>query len=183
MIALAMVAFVVSMVYVRRNPAGRMWMDTWLLKAPVLGQWFKNIAVLQFMEVLGNLMDAGFTVVEALSASGQAVGNRCVRKSIREMREAMLQGEKFSNELKKNEDLFPPVVNQLVVVGEKTGTLSRTTEHIRAHLRREVENYTNLMIGTIEPVMTIGLASAIGVILLAIYLPMFDMIGAMNPDS
>jgi len=183
LVALALVAFVVAVVYTRRIPGGRMWMDTWLLKVPMLGQWFKNIAVLQFMEVLGNLMDAGFTVVEALGASGKAVGNRCVRKSIHEMREAMMRGEKFSNELQRHDELFPPVVNQLVLVGEQTGTLSRTTEHIRAHLRREVENYTNLMIGTIEPVMTIGLAAAIGVILLAIYLPMFDMIGAMNPDK
>lgn len=183
MVALALVALVISVVYTRRIPAGRMWMDTWLLQVPVLGQWFKNIAVLQFMEVLGNLMDAGFTVVEALGASGKSVGNRRVRKSIQEMREAMMRGEKFSTELQRHDDLFPPVVNQLVVVGEQTGTLSRTTAHIRAHLRREVENYTNVMVGTIEPVMTIGLAAAIGIILLAIYLPMFDMIGAMNPDS
>jgi len=182
-VALAMAAFVVSFIYVRRLPAGRMWMDTWSLRLPVLGQWFKNIAVLQFMEVLGNLMDAGFTVVEALGASSKSVGNRCVRKSIQEMREAMMRGEKFSNELQRHDDLFPPVVNQLVVVGEQTGTLSSTTAHIRAHLRREVENYTNVMIGTIEPVMTIGLAAAIGLILLAIYLPMFDMIGAMNPEG
>ena len=51
-------------------------MDTWLLKVPLLGQFFKNIAVLQFVEVLGNLMDAGFTVVEALKACTHAVGNR-----------------------------------------------------------------------------------------------------------
>ncbi len=183
LIVLAMVAMVASIVYTRRVPAGRMWMDTWLLKLPVLGQWFKNIAVLQFMEVLGNLMESGFTVVEALGASGKSVGNRCVRKSIYDMREAMMRGEKFSNELQRNEELFPPVVTQLVIVGEQTGTLAKTTEHIRAHLRREVETYTNAMVGTIEPVMTIGLASAIGLILLAIYLPMFDMIGAMNPEG
>jgi type IV pilus assembly protein PilC len=173
----------VSTVHIRRNPKGLMWMDTWLLKVPFLGQWFKNIAVLQFMEVQGNLLDAGFTIVEALIPSGKAVSNQCVRNSIFEMHEAMTRGEKFSVELAKYGDLFPPVVNQLVVVGEQTGTLSKTTEHIRAHLRREVEDYTNLMVGTIEPVMTIGLASAIGVILLAIYLPMFDMIGAMNPEK
>ncbi len=183
LIVLAVVALVASVVYVRRVPAGRMWMDTWLLKVPMLGQWFKNIAVLQFMEVLGNLMESGFTVVEALVASGNSVGNRRVRKSIHEMREAMMRGEKFSNELQRHGDLFPPVVNQLVVVGEQTGTLAKTTEHIRAHLRREVETYTNVMVGTIEPVMTIGLACAIGTILLAIYLPMFDMIGAMNPEG
>lgn len=180
MILLGIIAFIGSIVGIRRNPNGRLAMDGLMLKVPMLGQFFKNIAVLQFMEVLGNLMDAGFTVVEALHSCANAVGNRAIRKSIAEMHSALTEGERFSDELAKHSELFPPVVNQLVIVGEKTGTLSKTTVHIRAHLRREVETYTNAMLGTIEPVMTAGLASAIGCIILAIYLPMFDMIGAMN---
>ena len=178
---LAMIALVFTTAFIRKKPPGRLWMDTWMLKVPIIGPWFKNIAVLQFVEVLGNLMDAGFTVVEALKASSTAVGNRCIRQTITEMQDALNRGERFSDELARHGDLFPPVVNQLVIVGEKTGTLSKTTVHIRAHLRREVETYTNVMLGTIEPVMTAGLATAIGTILLAIYLPMFDMINAMNP--
>jgi len=179
-ILLAVAALVVAITAVRRNPAGRLRMDTFLLKVPMLGQFFKNLAVLQFIEVLGNLMDAGFTIVEALKASSPAVGNRAIRKSIDEMHEAVTRGERFSTELARHGELFPPVVNQLVVVGEKTGTLAKTTVHIREHLRREVETYTAVMVGTIEPVTTLALASAIGCILLAIYLPMFDMINAMN---
>ncbi len=179
-ILLGLIALVFSTIYIRKNPKGLLWMDTWLLKVPMLGQFFRNIAVLQFVEVLGNLMDAGFTVVEALRACSHAVGNRKIRRTISQMQEALTRGERFSDELARHSDLFPPVVNQLVIVGEKTGTLPKTTVHIRAHLRREVETYTNVMLGTIEPVMTIGLAAAIGTILLAIYLPMFDMINAMN---
>jgi type IV pilus assembly protein PilC len=180
MILLGMVGIVGGIVSIRRSEKGRLWMDTSLLKVPLLGQWFKNLAVLQFMEVLGNLMDAGFTVVEALKSCAGAVGNRAVRQSINEMHDALTNGERFSDELARHSDLFPPVVNQLVIVGEKTGTLSKTTMHIRAHLRREVETYTNVLLGAIEPIMTLGLAGAIGCILLAIYLPMFDMIGAMG---
>jgi type IV pilus assembly protein PilC len=76
--------------------------------------------------------------------------------------------------------MFPPVVSQLVIIGEQTGKLVRATGHIREHLRREIERKTSLMVGTIEPVLTISLASCIAVILLAIYLPMFDMIGTVN---
>lgn len=180
MVLLGVIAFVGSIIGIRKNPKGRLTFDSFMLKVPLLGQFFKNIAVLQFMDVLGNLMDAGFTVVEALESCAKAVGNRAIRKSVLEMHEALTHGEKFSTELGKRGDLFPPVVNQLVVVGEKTGTLQKTTIHIRAHLKREVEDYTNAMLGTIEPVMTAGLATAIGGILLAIYLPMFDMISAMG---
>jgi type IV pilus assembly protein PilC len=182
-VLLGLIALIAAVIYIRKIPAGRLWMDTWMLKVPMLGQFFKNIAVLQFVEVLGNLMDAGFTVVEALKACTHAVGNRKIRGTIAEMQEALTRGERFSEELARHGDLFPPVVNQLVIVGEKTGTLTKTTVHIRAHLRREVETYTNVMLGTIEPVMTAGLAMAIGTILLAIYLPMFDMINAMNPGA
>ena len=180
MLILAMVILVATIVTIRRQVAGRLWMDKWLLKVPVLGQFFKNMSVLQFMDVLGNLMDAGFTVVDALESCAKAVGNRAIRQSIIEMHEALTRGERFSDELGRHEDLFPPVVKQLVVVGEKTGTLSKTTVHIRAHLRREVETYTNVMLGAIEPIMTAGLATCIGGMVLAIYLPMFDMIGAMK---
>jgi len=180
MVLLALVALVSTVVGIRRQTAGRLWMDGWLLRLPMLGQFFKNISVLQFMEVLGNLMDAGFTVVEALESCAKSVGNRAIRQSILEMHEALTRGERFSDELGRHGDLFPPVVKQLVVVGEKTGTLSKTTVHIRAHLRREVETYTNVMLGAIEPIMTAGLATCIGGMVLAIYLPMFDMIGAMN---
>lgn len=180
MLILGIVGLVSTIVGIRRQAAGRLWMDGWLLRVPLLGQWFKNIAVLQFMEVLGNLMDAGFTVVEALESCAKAVNNRAIRQSIQEMHSALTRGERFSDELGRHDELFPPVVRQLVVVGEKTGTLSKTTVHIRAHLRREVETYTNVMLGAIEPTMTAGLAFCIGGMVLAIYLPMFDMIGAMK---
>jgi type IV pilus assembly protein PilC len=180
LILLAFIGLIVGVISTRRNPTGRVWMDTWLIRVPVLGPWFRNMAVLQFVEVLGNLMDAGFTVVEALKSCANAVGNRCIRQKILEMHDALNRGERFSEELARHGDLFPPVVNQLVSVGEKTGTLTKITVHIRAHLRREVETYTNVMLGMIEPIMTAGLATAIGTILLAIYLPMFDMINAMN---
>ena len=63
-------------------------------------------------------------------------------------------------------------------MGERTGNLSKTTSYIRGYLEEEVERQTNAMVGTIEPILTISLAAAIATILLAIYLPMFDMIGA-----
>ncbi|MCH7729634.1 MAG: type II secretion system F family protein [Planctomycetes bacterium] len=171
------VAFVFGIVATRRNDAGRLRMDRLLLKMPVVGDFLRNLAVLQFMEILGNLMEAGFTVVDALQACSRTIGNRAVRKSVEELHHGVLRGERFSSELEKHGSLFPPVVNQLVIVGEKTGTLAKSTKYVRTHLQREVERRTDLMVGAIEPIMTLGMAAAIGTILLAIYLPMFDMIG------
>ncbi len=179
-VGLTLAGAIAGVVSVWKNPLGRLWLDSIMLKVPILEGWLRNIAVLQFTEVLGNLMESGFTLAEALPHTSRGIGNSVVRKNVDELHHAIMRGERFSAELEKRSDIFPPVVTQLVIVGEKTGTLARATSDIRKHLMREVTRYTNLLIGAIEPVMTIGLAVAIGGILLAVYLPMFDMIGTMN---
>jgi type IV pilus assembly protein PilC len=155
-------------------------MDLNILRMPVLGNWLRDIAVLQLMEVLGSLLDAGYTLAEALGEAGQAVRNRAIRKSARDLQNAVRRGEKFSRELERHGETFPPIVSQLVIVGEQTGTLTKATGHIRDHLQREIERKANLFVGTIEPTLTIGLAGAIAAILMAIYLPMFDMINTIK---
>jgi len=154
--------------------------DAQLLQAPVIGNWLRDVAVLQLMEVLGSLMDAGYNLAEALGEAGQAIGNRAMKQSVRDLQNAVRRGEKFSRELERHGEMFPPIVSQLVIVGEQTGTLARATGHIRDHLQREIERKTNLFVGTIEPTLTISLAAAVAVILLAIYLPMFDMVNTIK---
>ena len=155
-------------------------MDTALLQTPLLGNWLRDIAVLQFMDVMCTMMESGFRVVEALAASQKSIGNRAVRSAVGDLRDAVLRGEKFSREIDRHDELFPPVVSQLVIVGEQTGRLGATTGHIRSFLEEQIERKTEIAVGTIEPVMTIGMAVAIGAILLAVYLPMFDMINVVN---
>jgi type IV pilus assembly protein PilC len=165
---------------VRKRPDLAYKMDAKILQLPIFGHWLRDVSVLQLMEVLGSLMEAGYNLAEALGEAAQAVGNRAIRQSVRDLQNAVRRGEKFSKELERNGDMFPPIVSQLVIVGEQTGTLTRATSHIRDHLQREIERKTNLFVGTIEPTLTIGLAAAIAVILLAIYLPMFDMVNTIK---
>jgi len=154
-------------------------MDGALLLVPGLGPWLRDMAVLQLMEVLQNLMEAGYTLAEALRETADSVGNRAVKKGVGELQSAVQRGEKFSRELERQE-MFPPIVNQLVLVGESTGQLTRATNDICEYLRREIERKTSLMVGVLEPILTICLAAAIGVVLLAIYLPMFDMVSTVS---
>jgi type IV pilus assembly protein PilC len=132
------------------------------------------------MEVLGSLMDAGYNLAEALGEAAQAVGNRAIRESVRDLQNAVRRGETFSRELERHGETFPPIVSQLVIVGEQTGTLAKAATHIRDHLQREIERKTNIFVGTIEPTLAISLAAAIAAILLAIYLPMFDMVNTIQ---
>jgi type IV pilus assembly protein PilC len=155
-------------------------MDKLVLRVPVFGKLIRDMAILQLMEVLHNLMAAGYTLAEAVRETSQSISNRAVRQGVRDLQVAINRGERFSRELERHEDMFPPIVNQLVIVGESTGQLTRATKDICDFLRHEIERKTSLLVGALEPILTIGLAGAIAVVLLAIYLPMFDMVNTIK---
>ena len=167
-------------VWAFREPRSRAALDRACVRLPGVGGWFRNIAVLQFMDVLGNLMESGFTLADALIPASEAVSNRHVRGQIRRLHAAVRRGERFSAALDAEGGLFPPIVRQLVIVGERSGRLAPITAQIRTHLRTDVERTTAALLGTIEPVLTVTLAAAIGGILMAVYLPMFDLIGQID---
>ena len=177
---LALAAAVLAVRQLRKKADVAYKMDAAILRIPGVGSWLRDVSVLQLMEVLGSLMAAGHTLAEALGEAAQAVRNRAIQQSVRDLQSAVRRGEKFSREIERHGETFPPIVSQLVIVGEQTGKLARATTHIRDHLQREVERKTNVFVGTIEPTLTISLAAAIAVILLAIYLPMFDMVNTIK---
>ena len=179
-VLVALAAGVIAVRQARKQPEFAVRMDHAMLRLPVIGDFLRNMAVLQFMEVFGNLIESGFKLVEALEVSAESVANRSVRQSIRKLHRAVTRGERFGRELDQMDDLFPPVVSQLIAVGERTGNLPATMARIREHLEQEIDRQTNMLVGTIEPTMTISLAAVIAMILLAIYVPMFDMIGAVG---
>lgn len=151
--------------------------DRFMLRLPMIGPWLNNIAILQFSETLSNLLNSGFILVEALPGAARTVTNRYVRQRLNGIHASVRRGERFSGAINKEQDVFPPVVKQLVVVGERTGRLAEVSRQIHQHLKQDVEKLTATMLASIEPILTIGLAIVIGGILLAVYLPMFDMIG------
>lgn len=176
----AVAAGVLLVKQMRKSESFAFRMDTQLLKLPMIGYWLRDIAILELMDVLGNLMEAGFTLAEALAEAADSVSNRAIKRSVNRLRSAVQRGERFSKEVENQGDLFPPLVSQLVIVGEQTGNLTKATRHIRSHLEEQIERGSNILVGVIEPVLTISLASAVAVILLAIYLPMFDMINTVG---
>lgn len=180
MIAGMIVAICLTIKQLRKRDDFALAMDKQLLRLPLIGNWLRDMAVLQLMEVLQNLMEAGYTLAEALRETADSVGNRFVRRGVRDLQQAVQRGERFSRELERHEEMFPPIVNQLVIVGESTGQLTRATNDICDYLRKEIERKTGMMVGALEPILTISLAGAIAVVLLAIYLPMFDMVGTVS---
>lgn len=164
----------------RKRESAALAIDSRVLKVPLVGAWLRDIALLQLMEVLGTLMEAGFTLAEALQEAADSVGNRAMKQGVSDLRKAVQCGERFSREVERHADLFPPMVSQLIIIGEQTGELTRSTQHIRAHLQEEIQRKSDVAIGVIEPALTMSMAGAVAVILMAIYLPMFDMINTVG---
>lgn len=164
----------------RRNPEVASRMDEAVLNLPVLGNWLRDVALLQMMEVLGDLLQAGFTLAEALGEAADSVSNRSAKMRVYELQKAVVRGEKFSREMESHAAFFPPMVSQLVIIGEQTGKLTRSTRHISEYLTREIERKANIFVAAIEPILTISLAAAVAAVLMAIYLPMFDMINTVG---
>ena len=180
-IVICLIAVLVTIyVQLRKQPRLAEKIDRSLLKLPLFGNWLRDIAVLQMMDVLHHLMAAGYTLAEALRETGDTVGNRAMKHGVHDLQFAVQRGERFSREIERLESLFPPIVHQLVIIGESTGKLTRATNDICDHLRREIERKTEIMVGALEPILTIGLAVAIAMILMAIYLPMFDMVNTVS---
>jgi len=163
----------------RRQAAVAHRMDHLLLHIPLIGPWLRDIAVLQFMNVFATMLASGFKVVDALAASAGSVGNWAVRQAVGELQAAVVRGERLSRELERQEELFPPVVSQLVIVGEQTGKLAETSRQVVGQMEDRIRQRTDIVVGAIEPVLTIGMAASIGGLLLAIYLPIFDMINVV----
>lgn len=175
-VVLAAVGAVVGIRKGRKSQSFAYKMDTYVLKIPVAGNMFRDMAVLQFITVISRMMGSGFKLVDALGAAVESVGNAVMRQAIMELRVAVSRGEKLSTQLEKYDKLFPAVISQLVIIGEQTGNLAKATKNISKVLRVQVERKLEAIVTLIEPMMTIGLVIGVGGIMLAIYEPMFAML-------
>lgn len=161
---------------IRRNRLMAIAMDQRMLRLPLIGPWLVDMAMLQFMEALGTMLESGFHLADALTQCQGTVGNLAVDRAIGSLGSAVRRGERLSREMERHQQLFPPVVSQLVIVGEQTGNLGPASRQVRDHLKKDIERKTDSFVRVVEPVTTILMALLVGGILLAIYMPMFGML-------
>lgn len=159
----------------RSRPAVSRRLDNGLLHLPLVGPWLRDVAVLQFAEAISSMVQCGYTPVEAVGVAAQCVRNREVRSTVEGVNRSVLRGEKLSVELGKHERFFPATLCQLVGVGERSGDFPKAMQGTCNHLRERLETRIDASVGLLEPALTIGLAVAIGAIVLSIYTPMFHM--------
>jgi len=158
---------------------GRMVIDRLLLKAPILGLVLRKIAVARFCRTLGTLLSAGVPVLESLEITAHTSGNAVIEKAILEVRKQVEEGKSMAEPLKTT-DAFPPMVVQMISVGEATGAMDTMLAKIAEFYEEEVDVAVAGMMKLIEPVMILFLGIVIGGIVIAMYLPMFDLIAKIG---
>ncbi len=175
-ILLTLITLTIAIRQVRKKKALAISMDRKLLRLPLVGPWLVDMAMLQFMDALGTMLESGFHLADALAQCQGTVGNRAVDQAVGSLSRAVRRGERLSREMDRHQQLFPPVVSQLVIVGEQTGNLGPASRQIRDHLKKDIERKTDNFVRVVEPITTILMAVLVGGILLAIYMPMFGML-------
>jgi len=161
------------------TPAGRMMIDSIVLKMPVLGLLMRKIAVARFCRTLSTLLASGVSILEALDITARTAGNAVVEKAIQTTRKSIEGGETIAQPLKETA-VFPPMVVQMIGVGESTGALDTMLSKIADFYEEEVDVAVAGLLTLLEPIMIALLGGVVGGIVIAMYMPIFALISNLT---
>lgn len=177
------VAFIVlSIVAIRqyhKTYTGRRKLDNLLLKAPILGLIMRKIAVARFCRTLSTLTSSGVPIIEGLEITAKTAGNAIIEDAIMNVRQKVEEGKSISEPL-KDSNVFPPMVVQMISVGEQTGMLDTMLEKIAIFYEEEVDAAVEGLMKLLEPVMITILGVVIGGIVISMYMPLFSLISKIG---
>jgi type IV pilus assembly protein PilC len=161
------------------TPNGHLNTDKLLLKFPVLGDVLRKSAVSRFTRTLGTLISSGVSILDGLEITAKTAGNRVIQDAIMQSRASIAGGDTISAPLAKSQ-VFPPMVISMIAVGEQTGGLDEMLSKIADFYDEEVDTAVSNLLSLLEPVMIVFLGVVVGGMVVAMYLPIFDMINAVQ---
>jgi type IV pilus assembly protein PilC len=174
---LAGVAFAIRTYY--RTNQGRHVIDGLLLKAPILGNILRKVAVARFCRTLSTLISSGVPLLDGLEITARTAGNAIIEDAIMETRASIERGETVSKPLQDTK-VFPPMVTQMIGVGEATGALDMMLSKIADFYEDEVDTAVAGLLTLLEPIMISFLGVIVGGIVISMYLPIFDLISKLT---
>jgi type IV pilus assembly protein PilC len=154
---------------------GRKQWDAIKLKMPIFGKLVRKTALARFSRTLSALVRSGVPILESLDIVAETAGNHVVATAVRETQAAVKRGDPLSKKLEEH-PVFPPMVVQMMAVGEETGALDEMLDKIADFYDQEVEATVNALTSLIEPILIVIMGVVIGGMIIALYLPMFDVI-------
>jgi len=172
-------AFVFGFSYTYKNPKGRRILDKVFLKAPIFGDVIRKVAVARFTRTLGTMISSGVPILDALDVTAKTAGNRTVEDAIFYVRSKIAEGKNIAGPLLETK-VFPPMVVQMIGVGEATGAMDTMLNKIADFYDDEVDTAVASLTSMIEPLMMVFLGGVVGGFLISMYLPIFSIAGAVK---
>lgn len=174
-----LILLIIAYKFYSKTDKGRYNIDWLKLRIPLIGDLIRKSAISRFSRTLGTLISSGVSILEALDITARASGNRVIHDAIKKSVLSIAEGETITQPLKQC-GVFPPMVTQMISVGEKTGGLDEMLSKIADFYDEEVDAAVAALTSVIEPVIIVFMGVVIGGILIAMYLPMFDIIGKIS---
>lgn len=175
----AFMALFLSWPKLKRQDRVRNVLDPLKLRVPVFGMLFRKIALARFARNLGTMMKSGVPILQSLDIVAETTGNVVLERALREVQNNVRQGEALAAPL-ANHPVFPPMVVQMMSVGEDTGALDTMLHKIAEFYDQEVEATTEALTALIEPLMIVTIGSIIGAMIVALYMPIFTLMNVVN---
>jgi type IV pilus assembly protein PilC len=160
-------------------PKGRIQWDSFVIRTPIFGPLIRKVAVARFTRTLGTMISSGVPILDALEVVAKTAGNAVVEKAIRYTKEKISEGKTIVQPLGETK-VFPPMVVQMIGVGEATGAMDQMLTKIADFYDDEVDAAVSALTSLIEPVMMVFLGGVVGGFLIAMYLPIFSIAGAVK---
>jgi type IV pilus assembly protein PilC len=161
------------------TPGGHLMIDRLMLRMPVLGDVLRKSAVSRFTRTLGTLISSGVSILDGLEITAKTAGNRVIQDAIMASRASIAGGDTIAAPLQKSA-VFPPMVISMIAVGEQTGGLDEMLSKIADFYDEEVDAAVSGLLSLLEPIMIVFLGVVVGGMVVAMYLPIFDMINAVQ---
>lgn len=174
LIILAPIAIFIAFKQFRKTEKGMIMTDNLSLKLPVFGILLKKVAVAKFTRTLGTLIKSGVPILQALETVAKTAGNKVIEIAVMSSREAVKEGERIATPLRKSA-VFPPMVVQMVAIGEETGNLDAMLNKIADFYDQEVDTAVKALTSMIEPIIIVVMGLVIGFIVIAMFMPMFEL--------
>ncbi|HQI82928.1 MAG TPA: type II secretion system F family protein, partial [Deltaproteobacteria bacterium] len=172
------IALIVALKWIYRQKQGRYYFDKMFLRLPIFGDLLKKVAVAKFTRTLGTMISSGVPIMDGLEITSKTAGNVIVEDAIRSVRTSISEGKSMSEPLEQT-GIFPGMVVQMIAVGEATGAMDQMLGKIADFYDEEVDVAVEALTSALEPMLMVFLGGIIGFVVVAMYLPIFQMASAV----
>lgn len=178
-IAIFAVALIVYVFWYRRNEKGKEYLDHIKLSLPGVGNLYKKMYLSRISDNLNTMLSSGISIVRSIEITADVVGNEVYKNILRESLESVKSGSTLSDSMGKHPEV-PPIMVQMIKVGEETGSLGSILKTLADFYRREVDDAVDTLIGLIEPAMIVGLGLGVGVLLVSVLVPIYNIASSIS---